>query len=142
MALALQTFSHKPQRFLWGSVSRRHCGASMARVFGTAWGKREKMAFLWPSCCSNSLGTFLGHLASQSPQPVHFDWSTYRAAFLTLTLKSPAWPDTEVTSDRVCMSILRWRPTSTILGEIMHMEQSPVGKVLSSMTMVPPTEVS
>jgi hypothetical protein len=33
---------------------------------------------------------------------------------------------------RVCSSILLCRPTSTSLGEIIHMEQSLVGNVLSS----------
>ena len=142
MALALQAFSHSRQRFFCGSVRQRQLFASMARVFGTAWGKREKIALRWPSCWSNSLGTFLGHFASQSPHPVHFVGSTYRGAILTLTVKSPAWPETDVTSASVWILMLRCRPTSTILGEIMHMAQSPVGKVLSSITMVPPTEVS
>src|SRR5512134_3633315 len=115
MAFALQTFSQSRQRFFCGSVRQRQTEASMARVFGTAWGKSEKIALRWPNCWSNSLGTFLGHFASQSPQPVHFDGSTYRAAFFTFTVKSPAWPETDVTSDSVWMSMLRWRPTSTIL---------------------------
>ena len=36
------------------------------------------------------------------------------------------------------MVISGWRDTSTIFGERMHMEQSLVGKVLSSMAMWPP----
>src|SRR5512137_331493 len=123
MALALQTFSQRRHRFRWGSARQRQTEASMARVFGTACGKSEKMAVRLPNCWSNSLGTFLGHFASQSPQPVHFVGSTYRAAFLTLTVKSPDSPETEVTSASVWISMFRCRPTSTILGEIMHMAQ-------------------
>ena len=33
---------------------------------------------------------------------------------------------------------MRWRPTSTSLGEMIHMAQSLVGKVLSSWDMTPP----
>src|SRR5512135_2262874 len=38
--------------------------------------------------------------------------------------------------------MFRCLPASTIFGEIIHMEQSPVGKVLSSMTIVPPIDES
>jgi hypothetical protein len=38
--------------------------------------------------------------------------------------------------------MFRWRPAATIFGEIMHIAQSPVGKVLSSEDIVPPIEDS
>ena len=38
--------------------------------------------------------------------------------------------------------MFRWRPAETIFGEIMHIAQSPVGKVLSSEDIVPPIEDS
>src|SRR3990172_4634737 len=107
MAPALQAFSHRRQRFLFGSFSKRQFFASMALVFGTACGNREKIALRVVSFCSNSLVTFLGHLTSQSPHPVHFTGSTYRGACLTLTIKSPGLPETDTTSARVWMSILR-----------------------------------
>jgi len=43
-----------------------------------------------------------------------------------------------VISERVSNSMFRCRPTSTSLGEIIHIEQSLVGKVLSSWAMAPP----
>ena len=41
-------------------------------------------------------------------------------------------PSMDVTSERVRSSMFICRPTSTSLGDIIHMEQSFVGKVLSS----------
>jgi len=38
----------------------------------------------------------------------------------------------------VIMFMFRCRPTSTSLGEIIHMAQSLVGKVLSSLAIIPP----
>src|SRR5512137_2459242 len=111
---------------------------SMTRVLGTACGNRQKIALRTVRPCSYSLMIFLGHLVSHTPHPVHFSGSTYRGCCLTLTLKLPGAPSTAITSESVSTSMFRCRPTSTILGEIIHMEQSPVGKVLSSITMVPP----
>ena len=54
------------------------------------------------------------------------------------TVKLPASPSMAVTEARVRSSMFRCRPTSTSLGEIIHMEQSLVGKVLSSCAMEPP----
>ena len=56
------------------------------------------------------------------------------------TAKFPASPETLSTSARVNSSILRCRPTSTSLGERIHMEQSLVGKVLSNWDIIPPME--
>ena len=56
------------------------------------------------------------------------------------TSKFPASPLTLSTSDRVKSSMLRCRPTSTSLGEIIHMAQSLVGKVLSNWDIKPPIE--
>ena len=53
-------------------------------------------------------------------------------------MKSPFSPSTLSTSVYVRISIFGCRPTSTSLGESIHMEQSLVGKVLSSWAMCPP----
>ena len=54
------------------------------------------------------------------------------------TEKLPASPLISVISERVSSEMFMCRPTSTSLGEIIHMEQSLVGNVLSSWAMVPP----
>ena len=74
----------------------------------------------------------------QVPQPVQMSVLTLRARFLILTLKSPAEPSMDSISAYVMISILRCRPTSTSLGEIIHMVQSLVGNVLSSWDITPP----
>ena len=55
-----------------------------------------------------------------------------------VTVKSPACP-----FERSHLAVgqdldIRWRPVSTSFGEIVHMAQSLVGKVLSSWAMCPP----
>ncbi len=55
-----------------------------------------------------------------------------------VTVKLPSAPERDVTSARVSSSILMCRPTSTSLGEIIHIEQSLVGKVLSNWAIAPP----
>jgi hypothetical protein len=57
---------------------------------------------------------------------------------LILTVKFPISPETSTTSDRVSRLTFRCRPTSTSLGEMIHIAQSLVGKVLSSWDMTPP----
>ena len=57
---------------------------------------------------------------------------------IRVTLKSPASPSTLSTSVNVRISIFGCRPTSTSLGERIHIEQSLVGKVLSSWAIWPP----
>src|SRR3990172_9068222 len=56
------------------------------------------------------------------------------------TRKLPASPSTPSTSEYMRSFMLGWRPTPTILGLMVHMAQSPVGKVLSRRTMLPPME--
>jgi len=80
----------------------------------------------------------MGQTAAQSPQPVHLERSTYRGAFVSLTVKRPASPSTDSTVRRVRISTLGCLPTSTSLGERMQAEQSLVGNVLSSWAMTPP----
>jgi len=58
-----------------------------------------------------------------------------------LTSKFPSSPEMLSTSERVKSSIFICRPTSTSLGEIIHMAQSLVGKVLSSWDIIPPIEL-
>ena len=55
-----------------------------------------------------------------------------------VTLKFPLEPSTVSTSAQVIRLMFRCRPTSTSLGEIIHMAQSLVGKVLSNSLMTPP----
>src|SRR4030042_6930155 len=86
----------------------------------------------------NSLGTPTGQAAVQAPQPVHLAGSMKRGCCSTVTVKLPGSPAMAVTSDRVLISMFRWRPHSTNLGEMMHMEQSLVGKVLSDWAITAP----
>ena len=81
-----------------------------------------------------------GQFSMQAPHPVHRSMLMLRARFLTLTLKLPGFPSTASRSAYVINSIFRCRPTSTSLGEMIHMAQSLVGKVLSSWDMTPPME--
>jgi hypothetical protein len=55
-----------------------------------------------------------------------------------VTLKFPSVPSTLSTSAQVIRLMLRCRPTSTSLGEIIHIAQSLVGNVLSSSLITPP----
>ncbi len=55
-------------------------------------------------------------------------------------MKFPASPVTFWTSVSVLSSMFRCRPTSTSLGEMIHIAQSQVGKVLSNCDMTPPIE--
>ena len=53
-------------------------------------------------------------------------------------VKLPGSPVRDMSSVLVRSSMLRCRPTSTSLGEIIHMAQSLVGNVLSSCDIIPP----
>lgn len=55
-----------------------------------------------------------------------------------VTLKLPSVPWISFTSAQVIRLIFRCRPNSTSFGEIIHMAQSLVGKVLSSSLITPP----
>jgi hypothetical protein len=81
-----------------------------------------------------------GQFSTQLPQPVQMSVLTLRARLFTLTLNFPAEPSTDSMSAYVSISIFKCRPTSTSLGEIIHMAQSLVGNVLSSWDMTPPME--
>ena len=88
----------------------------------------------WLKASGYSMGQYLTQVA----QPVHFSSIIYRGFFLRMTLKSPAEPSTLSTSVYVRTSMFGCRPTSTSLGERIHMEQSLVGNVLSSWAICPP----
>src|SRR5208337_973365 len=88
----------------------------------------------------NSSGRTTGHTSAQSPQAVQSFSDTYRAFFRILTPKLPTYPLTSITSDRVRSFILGCRPASVIFGPSIQMEQSIVGKVLSSFAIWPPME--
>ena len=63
--------------------------------------------FLLPKFISKILGaSIFGHLAAQSPQPLHLISSTYRGFLTAVTLKFPGLPDIFLTSDNVSISIL------------------------------------
>ena len=96
------------------------------------------MALRLDSPSSNSSSVLAGHFSAHSPQAMHLSMSTYLGADFTVAVKSPSSPSRERTSDRVKTSMFSCRPTSTSLGEMIHIEQSLVGKVLSSWAMVPP----
>jgi hypothetical protein len=87
---------------------------------------------------SYSLGRRMGQTSAQSPQPVHFAGSMNRGCLWIWTLKRPASPSMDSTWEQVISSILLCRPTSTSTGEMIHIAQSLVGKVLSNWAMTPP----
>ena len=76
---------------------------------------------------------------AHSPQPVHLAVSIKRGRCRTRAVKRPGAPSSARTSAWVMISMLRCRPTSTSLGEMIHMAQSLVGKVLSNCDIRPPT---
>ncbi len=85
-----------------------------------------------------SSGKDTGHTSTQSPQPVHLDSLIYRGVLCRVILKFPAVPVTFKISAHVIRFIFRCRPTSTSLGDIIHIAQSLVGNVLSSWLIAPP----
>ena len=96
------------------------------------------MAFRIPSPSSNSFGTSIGQFSEHMPQPVHFVSSTYLGFLRTFTTKFPTDPLISCTSEYVNNSTFGWRKHSIIFGARMHIEQSIVGKVLSSCAILPP----
>ena len=96
------------------------------------------MALRSPSPSLYWSGTLTGQTGAHSPQLVQMSGSTKRAWWYTLALKSPGSPSRPVSSELVTISMFRWRPASTSLGASVHIEQSLVGKVLSSCAMCPP----
>src|SRR4030066_1761915 len=96
------------------------------------------MAFLVPNPISNSLGHDTVQTSVHSPQPVHFSGSTNRAFFKIFTSKLPGSPFTSFTSEYVSNLIFSRRATSNIFGAKIQIEQSIVGKVLSSWDILPP----
>ena len=69
---------------------------------------------------------------------MHLSSMMYLGLVVSVTLKSPASPLIPSISVYVRTSIFGCRPTSTSLGESIHIEQSLVGNVLSSWAMWPP----
>src|SRR4030042_5848585 len=137
IAFAGQSFS---QTLHLPLVRKMQWVGSMAYFRGTAWAYLTWIDFLLASPASYSLSIFVGHFSAQRPQAMHFAMSTYRGCCTTLTSKFPASPEMLFTSERVKSSMLRCRPTSTSLGERIHIAQSLVGKVLSNWDMTPPIE--
>jgi hypothetical protein len=76
---------------------------------------------------------------AHSPQLVHLAVSMKRGRWRTRAVKCPGPPSSDWTSAWVMISMLRCRPTSTSLGEMIHIAQSLVGKVLSNCDIRPPT---
>ena len=113
---------------------------SMKTALGTAWVDVRSITLRVPMPASNRLGISTGQTAVQSPQAVHLSTSTKRRRRRTVALKLPASPSSAITSAMVNTSTLSSRMHSTSLGEMMQVAQSPVGKVLSSRAMPPPTE--
>jgi hypothetical protein len=66
----------------------------------------------------------------------------YRGFLMSVTSKLPFSPETLSTSVYVRTSMFGCRPTSTSLGERIHIEQSFVGNVLSSWAIWPPIDGS
>ena len=110
----------------------------MAYPPGMAWGYLLKAALRLDKPSSYSLGSSMGQTLLHSPQLVHLDKSTKRGCRRSRALKTPGSPSRARTSVLVNISIFRCRPTSTSLGEIIHMAQSLVGKVLSNWDINPP----
>ena len=79
-----------------------------------------------------------GHFWEHMPHPVHSSSSTRLGFFVSVTVKFPTSPSTDDKSALVTISMFSCRPTSTSFGAMMHIEQSLVGKVLSSWAMAPP----
>ena len=111
----------------------------ITNAFGAACAYTRSIALRVPSPASNALGISMGHTSEQSLHIVHLSMSTKRGRWRTVTLKLPMSPSTFNTSDMVSTSMLMSRMHSTSFGEMMHVAQSPVGKVLSRRDMVPPT---
>ena len=94
-----------------------------------------------PILPSISSGMATGQASTHLPQPVHFSSSTKVAFFSSRTLNPPPSScSTLRTSVLVMISMLGCELTSYILGASMQIEQSLVGKVLSSRAMVPPID--
>jgi hypothetical protein len=97
------------------------------------------MSFRMPPILpSSSSGTLTGHASMQAPQPVHLSGSTYLARVTSRTAKRPFCRFTFFTVVFVRISMFGWLSTSYMRGASMQMEQSLVGKVLSSRAMSPP----
>src|SRR4030042_6443906 len=95
-------------------------------------------ALFWDISWLNWSGYLTGQYSTQVVQPVHLLSTIYLGFLIRVTLKFPASPATLSTSVYVRISILGFRPTSTSLGASIQMEQSLVGKVLSSWAIWPP----
>ena len=96
------------------------------------------MALPSPNPRLNSSGILTGQTSVQAPQPVHLARSMKRGWLSRVARRWPGSPSTSFNSVRVWTSMLLCRPTSTSLGEMIHMAQSLLGKVLSNWAMVPP----
>src|SRR5574342_1050025 len=96
------------------------------------------MALFVESSWLKESGTGIGQYSRQVVQPVQRSSFTYRGLRSSVIWKSPAWPSTASTSVYVRISMFGWRSHSMNFGDSMHIEQSLVGKVLSSCAIFPP----
>jgi len=75
---------------------------------------------------------------AHTPHAVHFASSTKRGCLSTLAVKFPGVPETFFRVALVMISMLGCLADSTSLGAKIQIEQSLVGKVLSSAAITPP----
>src|SRR5450759_2485062 len=83
-------------------------------------------------------GTLTGQYSMHVVHPVHLSSSMYLGFRVSVTVKLPALPFTSATSVYVSISMFGCRSHSMNFGDSMHIEQSLVGKVLSSWDIFPP----
>ena len=129
-AFARHVFSQSPQP--------TQASVSIANARGTACAYSIYVALRSLSPLFIVLTAATGQCLAQSPHPVQASGSMYRGFFVSVTLKSPGSPSILLISLFGFRFMFICRPTSTSLGEITHMVQSLVGKVLSSRAMRPP----
>src|SRR4030042_863274 len=96
------------------------------------------MALAGAMSLSNELTPSIGQCSAHTPQPVHLSSRMYLECFVIVTLKSPAFPSTFLSSAWVRRVMFSCLPVATSFGDTMHIAQSLVGKVLSSCAIVPP----
>src|SRR3972149_3197696 len=78
------------------------------------------------------------HFCAHTPHPLHFSSFMYRLLLFISTLKFLGSPDRPSTLALVTRMMFGCLPASTSLGARIHIEQSFVGKVLSSWPITPP----
>ncbi len=136
---SMALFWHTPLQIShFCSLRKRQLFSSIYEIRGIAWEKYTWTALFFDISWLYWSGYTTGQYSTQVVQPVQLSSIMYLGFLIRVTLKSPASPSTLSTSVSVKTSIFGCRPTSTSLGESIHMEQSLVGKVLSSWAICPP----